>query len=156
MANWLTNLPLVLLGLRNAISKDTDQSAAQAVYGRQLNVPGCIFENIFDVSDAKIPKRDFQRKDVFLPNSLQTCDYVWLRKPGLQSSLSRPYSGPYKVLDRNMDNHTIKINYKGNHETVTMERIKPAWGIDEINAKEVQISLTKTKTVSFENENMCS
>lgn len=84
----LAELPPLLLGLRNAISKHTGASAAQAVFGRQLIVPGCIFEGIFDVDSIPSPKRSFFRRDSYVPEDLKTCAHVWIRRLGLVSSVA--------------------------------------------------------------------
>ena len=133
--NWLKHLPMILLGLRNSISEDTKCSAAQIVYGRQLNIPNFIFNQEYDVFRNPMPNRNFERKDEFVPESLKNCKYVWLKKPGILPSLARPYSGPYKVLSRNFVNHTMTIESRGLEETVTMERIKPAWNLEHLNAE---------------------
>ena len=126
---WLKNLPLVLLGLRNAVSQDTGCSAAQAVFGRQLSIPNCVFDEKYDLSQHTLPTRNFERKDAYIPDKLKTCTHVWLRKTTVRS-LERPYVGPYKVESRNFDNHTIVLKVLGSCETVSMERVKPAWGIE--------------------------
>ena len=131
--DWLSNLPLVLLGLRNSISKDTGHSAAQAVYNQQLNIPGCVFENEYNPIKYEPPKREFIRKHTYIPQQLKTCEYVWLRKEGLHPSLTRPYSGPYKVLYRNFDYNTFIIKTPNSEETISLERLKPAWGVEDCN-----------------------
>ena len=128
--NWLANLPLVLLGLRNAISKDTGTSAAQATFGRQLSVPGCVFEDKYNMEEISCPTRSFTRKDAYVPEALKTCTHAWLRKHGMIPSLSRPYHGPYEIVDRNHDNHTVTLSVGGNNQVVSMERIKPAFGVE--------------------------
>ena len=144
--NWLRNLPLTLLGLRNAISKDTGISAAQAVFGRQLSIPGCVFDGVFDVNDVKI-RRDFERKDSNVPNALKICTHVWLRKSGSQPSMTRPYIGPFKVEHRCFETHTMIISTRDKKETVSMERIKPAWGVDDQQASPHALN---TNHVTFE------
>ena len=149
--DWLKNLPLVLLGLRNAVSKDTGISAAQATFGRQLNIPGCIFDNVFNLDDVALPQRDFKRNDAYIPEALKTCTHVWLRKSGLQPSLSRPYSGPFKVISRNFDSNSLTVCFKGMLETVAMERVKPAWGLEDMHTYNTTIIHThKDRKVTFD------
>ena len=124
---WLSDLPLVLLGLNNSVAEDTNCSAAQTVFNRQLNIPNCIFQGEYDIANACPPKRDFTRNYSHVPKELQTCEYVWLRRPTLTSSLHRPYVGPYKVLHRNFTNHTMTLVINHKEEVVTMERVKPTW-----------------------------
>ena len=124
---WLKNLPWVLLGLRNSISDDTNLSAAQRVYGHQLNIPGCVFETDLLIPHSSVPNREFVRESSHVPKDLSSCEYVWLRKPSLGSTLSRPYMGPFQVLSRNFDKNIIELNIKGRKETVNIERVKPAY-----------------------------
>ena len=144
--DWLKNLPLVLLGLRNAISKDTGQSSSQAVYGRQLNVPGCIFDDESCAENSSLPQRNFIRRDAFVPESMERCTQVWIGKHGIQPSLVRPYSGPYQVLKKNFDNHTLTVMLNGKSESISMERCKPVWSL--LDPEETKDSHKKA-SVSF-------
>lgn len=140
---WLTDLPLVLLGLNNAISDDTDCSAAFATFGRQLSIPGCVFDNNFGLSDAE-PERRYTRHDAFVPQQLKSCTHVWLRRGIPCKNLQRPYIGPYKVINRNFENHTMTIEVNGAHQLVTMERVKPHLQISILTANN-----HAAKTVTF-------
>ena len=133
-STWLRDLPLVMLGLNNSISQEFNSSAAQRVYGRQLAVPNCIFNQQYDLADNALPERSFTRSASFVPDGLRTCTHVWLRRGGLISNLQRPYLGPYKICTRNFSNHTLDIYVGSKVETVSMERIKPAFGIHDINS----------------------
>lgn len=133
--NWLRNLPLVLLGLRNAISEDTGVSAAQSTFGRQLNIPGCIFEGEMDVLQEKLPPRMHRRSNPHVPDSLSTCTHVWILKPGMRPSLTRPYEGPFRVLSRNLQSNYFVVNVKGIEETIPMERLKPAWTVQNFHVR---------------------
>ena len=128
-------MPLVLLGLNNSISDDSNFSAAQIVYSRQLAIPNCIFDKHFDLADYSLLERIFTRNSAYVPRELRTCAHVWLQRGTSASNLQRPYAGPYKVFDRNCDNHTMRIFIDSHLETVAMERVKPAFGIPGINVK---------------------
>ena len=152
---WLKDLPLVLLGLNTAISDDVHLSAAQIVYGRQLAIPNCIFDQNFDLSEYSLPERRFSRSSTFVPRELKTCKYIWLQRGIPASNMQRPYVGPYKVLDRSFEKHTIRIFVNNKLETVAMERVKPAFNISDCNALSKQTSSTTHtpnpthKTVTF-------
>ena len=141
------NLPLVLLGLRNSVSADTNLSAAQAVYGRPLNVPNCIFEDIGDIWSESTPKRAFSRANAYIPKDLTTCEYIWVKKPTLGSSLSRPYIGPFKVISKDFDKHVIVVLIKGQKETIAMERVKPAIVLEHIHTHTLTLAVSQLMTV---------
>ena len=149
---WLRALPLILLGLRNSVCKDTNCSAAQAVYGRTLNIPGCVFENESSSWPTMNPKRNPERSNSFVPKELEQCEHVWIKKPTLGSTLSRPYMGPFKVLNRNLKYNTIDIDIKGKRETVALERVKPAFGILTVSSDgtyKAQALKNTARTITF-------
>ena len=145
---WLKNLPLVLLGLRNAVSQDTGCSAAQAVFGRQLSIPNCVFDGEYDLLQYKPPTRKFDRKNAYIPIKLKTCTHAWLKKTTVKS-LERPYAGPYRIHSRNFKNHTLVLNIGNTFETVSMDRVKPAWGIEDAHTASPLFSQPPPKTVTF-------
>ena len=59
----------------------------------------------------------------YIPKALKHASYVWLRQEVKHSSLQRPYSGPYKVLQQHDKYFTI--NYNGKNQNVTIDRLKP-------------------------------
>lgn len=144
---WLRDLPLVLLGLRNGISDDTGRSAAQSVFGRQLSVPNCIFEGEYNLDNIIQPQRKPNRPDSYLPPGLRSCKYVWLKKATSPSSLSRPYQGPYEVIKRDFNNHTVVISITGTTQVVSMERVKPCW--TDGNLPNVSTACLHSKCVTF-------
>jgi len=128
--SWVDALPLIILGLNNAISNDTNNSAAQATFQRQLSIPGCIFDNIYDLNKYTPPSRTHHTTNFHIPKSLYSCKYIWLRKPGIIKSLDRPYKGPFEVISRNFDENTLTIFYNNAEEVVSMSLVKPAFLLD--------------------------
>jgi transposase InsO family protein len=124
--DWVNDLPLILLGLNNAVSEDTGTSASQAVYGRLLDIPNCVFEHQVPMTPAA-PYRNYQRTNAHLPRALLRCKYVWVRRKS-KTSLQQPYRGPYKVLQRNFDNNTFQIQDEHKQKWINLQRLKPAIG----------------------------
>ena len=134
--NWLDELGWVLLGLRTAPKEDLEASVAELVYGETLRVPGEFFSH----STSSPNNLDTLRSQVqsFLPkatsnhgrctsqihSSLLTSKYVFIRCDSLRKPLQRPYSGPYKVLERK--EKTFLVNMSGRSEHISIDRLKPA------------------------------
>ena len=64
---------------------------------------------------------------VYVPPDLRTCPAVYLRTDAVKRPLQRPYTGPHTVLQRE-DKHFV-IDKDGRRESVTIDRLKPAYGI---------------------------
>ncbi|CAG4959956.1 unnamed protein product [Parnassius apollo] len=138
---WTEILPLVLLGIRSAWKEDLKTSAAELVYGEPLRLPGEFFvpspDFTADIKDfasrlrrhmANLTPRPATwhgTKTFYIPKDLQTAEYVFLRQGPATPSLESPYSGPYKVLERGLK--TFKLMIKGMENTVTIDRLKPAY-----------------------------
>ncbi|XP_049857510.1 uncharacterized protein LOC126338393 [Schistocerca gregaria] len=142
--SWPEALPLVLLGLRTAVKEDLQCSSAELVYGEQLRVPGefivpastqpfapelCMqFARQLSVRMRNIkptnPVRHGDRR-VFVHKDLQATSHVWLRDNTVRPPLVSSYCGPYRVITRR--SHSFKIDKDGKEETVSIERLKPAY-----------------------------
>lgn len=146
--SWFVELPTVMLGLRAACQADSNfMSAAEFTLGHCLRLPGefCADSNVkVDNPQPYITRlRDtlnkFRPKDRKLDNSnsifvhadLSSCSHVFLRIDAVRRPLTPPYSGPYKVIERNSKNFKILINDKVS--TVSVDRVKPAYIFDETN-----------------------
>lgn len=139
--NWTEILPLVLLGIRSAWKEDVKASAAELVYGEPLRLPGEFFNpsptGFTDVTDFAVRLRLFMSKlapepasrhgqrPFYVPSSLETAEYVFLRQDAVQRPLDPPYAGPYKVIKRGKK--TFKIAIQSREATVTIDRLKPAY-----------------------------
>lgn len=65
------------------------------------------------------------KKRAFYYKNLATCSHVFLRNDAVKQLLKRPYSGPYKAVQRISDKiYALDIN--GKTINVTVERLKPA------------------------------
>ena len=143
--SWLDVLPTVLLGLRTAIKEDIGHSPAELTYGTQLKVPGEFFFSNIDRSvepTTFVEKlRDHMRKlrptpashhirqSTFVHTELSKCSHVFLRDDTVRRPLQQPYTGPHLVLSRTAK--TIKVNVGGRETTVNIDRVKPAFILQE-------------------------
>ena len=139
---WMESLPLVLLGIRTAIKEDLRFSTAELVYGTTLRLPG----EFITPSSSSIPLdyNDYiTRLRCFMTNlkatpprtpgicpsfvspALTKASHVFVRRDSVKRPLQRPYDGPYKVLQRTGKYYTLDIN--GTHDTVSIDRLKPAF-----------------------------
>ena len=129
--NWLTQLPIILLGLRMRPDED-GTSAFSRVTGEQPLVPHILPANFsltqLAIELHKLPfnlklTRKAQR-DVHLPEVLKNCSHVWLRIDRIRRPLEAPYQGPFPVVARQEDTFTILI--KDKKHVVSIDRVKPA------------------------------
>ena len=141
---WTKALPAVLLGMRCAWRADLETTSAELVYGETLRLPGEFLAESAEtlqpptglIQDLRQhfqalrpnPPRRHSKKKTFVFQDLQTAKYVFVRRGGVQGILQTPYDGPFPVIRRN--ERTFIVNVRGKAETVTTERIKPAYLID--------------------------
>lgn len=113
--HWKEELPFVLLGIRSAIKEDLNCTPAEMVYGQTLRLPGELFDNSknndVDISDfvtrlratmdnlLPTDTRKTPQNNLFIPKSLETCDFVFVRVDKVKTGLMPPYEGPYKVFN---------------------------------------------------------
>ena len=142
---WFWKLPSVLLSLRTTLKPDLGASPAEMLYGEPLSVPGSILSSApsddeqlqqqqrqtlanlrLEVARLQpVPTSAHRRQNVRLPEDLQSCTHVFIRKPPIQTGLSAPYSGPYRVLSR--QEHFFRVSIPGRGaESVALARLKPA------------------------------
>ncbi|CAG4969802.1 unnamed protein product [Colias eurytheme] len=144
--SWLVELPTVMLGLRAACQADTDNiSAAEFALGHCLRLPGefCSDKSTkIDNPHSFITKlRDTLNKikpikracknsnSTFVHADLNSCSHVFLRVDAVRRPLTPPYSGPYKVLERN--SKVFKILIDNRECNVSIDRLKPAYILEE-------------------------
>lgn len=145
--NWTTALPFVLLGLRTTHKPELNVSPAELVYGETLRLPGELvdpstvpkvdadsphFINMLRERMAQIrpqPASWHGERPVFVHKELNKCTHVMLRREGVKPALTPPYTGPHKVINRGEKTFEIIVNGKRN--VVSVDRVKPAFVIDE-------------------------
>ncbi|XP_066947151.1 uncharacterized protein [Macrobrachium rosenbergii] len=110
--NWKYQLPWVLLRLRTAPRANGDPSSAEKVYGETLVVQGeLVAEDRDDVGMQRLCdrvgkfapcQRTFtNRTSPFTPPGLSSTTHVFVRDDAVRPPLTRPYRGPFLVLERN-------------------------------------------------------
>jgi len=140
-SNWLELLPMIMLGIRSTIKQDISAAPAQLVYGTSLRLPGDFVTlsaggNDGEASDLATRLRDSMSKLIpteprvahrpwFIPESLDKCEFVFVRNAPISKALDPPYDGPFKVVSRTYK--TITIERSGKKDTITIDRVKPAF-----------------------------
>ena len=143
-SDWMSNLPLVLLGIRTSTRDSSCVSPAHLLYGSPLRLPGEFFcpapENqrisTSDfvlrlqraIKDSVPAPAEFHSSSrgmrTAVPASLATCLGVFVRVDAVKRPLSPPYVGPYRVLQRS-DKTFVLLKENGKAWTVSVDRLKP-------------------------------
>lgn len=130
---------MILLTLRTLMKEDIKASPAELVYGTNLTLPADLviqsdsqptiefITNLKNVMNMLIPNQTSWHRDEkpFVPADISTCKYVFLRNDSVKPSHTRPYDGPYEVINRS--DKLITISAKNRHTTVSIDRVKPAY-----------------------------
>ena len=150
---WYWRLPCVMLAIRTTLKPDVGASPSDLVYGEGLAVPGellppnpatepqLVRQRAAALSDLRLevsrlqpaPTSAHRRPQTHMPDALERCSHVFIRRAPVGSSvnpcLAAPYNGPFKVLSRNATNFKVALP-SGRHEVVAIARIKPAVSSD--------------------------
>lgn len=139
-SNWLTALPLVMLGIRSTFKPDISASTAEMVYGTNLYLPGELIapsDNTPIATDfVSVLRRQMStlrpthtkstsRQTTYISEHLHTCTHVFIRRDTVRTSLVPPYFGPCEVIQRYSKTFKVKIGDKC--EIVSIDRLKPAF-----------------------------
>uniref|UniRef100_A0A0K8UV92 RNA-directed DNA polymerase n=1 Tax=Bactrocera latifrons TaxID=174628 RepID=A0A0K8UV92_BACLA len=137
---WTTYLPLILLGLRSAFKVDIGCTPAELVYGTPLRLPSDFFIEQRGPANESETVRELRRimqdirpvdtawhttKTPFVHSGLKTCEHVFIRDDSVKPSLSPPYRGPYKVVQRTPKYFIVEVN--AGKTKVSVDRLKPAF-----------------------------
>jgi transposase InsO family protein len=144
-ADWETQLPWVMLGIRAAPKDDCGVSAAEAVFGQALVLPGQFLASSSPAVDAgqpsfseqlksdlvsfcPLPLRERSYADVAraVPSTLLTAPFVYIRRDGVAPALSSRYEGPYKVISTTPKYFRVAIGSQS--VVVSVDRLKPHLG----------------------------
>ncbi|XP_059474602.1 uncharacterized protein LOC132196152 [Neocloeon triangulifer] len=142
-ADWMTALPLVLLGLRSVFKEDLNTTPSLLVYGEELRLPGTFFvrptpQQAADLAAQlrhhfatllPIPAAHHGGKSFFVHPDLATATHVFLRTDAVRGALEKPYTGPYPVVMRHAKSFVIEV--KGKPKVVTIDRLKPCYQLSE-------------------------
>ncbi|CAN8014511.1 unnamed protein product, partial [Ixodes persulcatus] len=135
-------LPIVLLSLRATHKADIDCTPAELVYGGLLRLPGEFFNSSHNPTEydpasyatqlrasmraiRPVHSRSQQPHALYVPNDLMTSSHVFVRRDTVRKQLECPYDGPFRVMDRHAKYFRLDIN--GHNETVSVDRLKPAF-----------------------------
>ena len=143
--SWSPSLPWVLLGIWNAPRLETATSTAEVLVGTPLRVPGLCFQseqggrstakeqleraraNVEAFSPKALDLRWF-KESPFISKTLRMADYIYVRDDRLgKPSLAARYTGPFKVLEKNWDNHTFLLEIGKKEDAVSLARLKAAF-----------------------------
>ena len=116
--NWVEELSAVLLGLRTPVKEGLGTSAAEAVYGEPLRLPGCLVSTATDppspafIDDGRrhayglffTPATHHGSKGISRsPEALRAASNVLVCQDQVCPPLTRPYKGPYRVISCSQD-----------------------------------------------------
>ncbi|XP_066963176.1 uncharacterized protein [Macrobrachium rosenbergii] len=133
--DWKYQLLWVLLELRTAPRANGDLSAAEKIYGEPLVVPGeLVTEDRHNPSVQRLSnivgkfapcKRTYTGRSVaFTPPGLSSTTHVFVRDDAVRPSLTRPYRGPFLVLERN--NKAFRLALRRKDDWMSVNCIKPS------------------------------
>ncbi|XP_034240084.1 uncharacterized protein LOC117644578 [Thrips palmi] len=141
--HWTDALPLVLLGIRNAFKEDIQATTAELVFGEKLRLPGELIAAPPDINVEKsefaatlqqhfqrlrpVPASRHANPSSFVYRDLAQATHVLLRVDKVRRSLEAPYTGPYRIISRSDDGKSIVLDIKGKPNTVSIDRVKPAY-----------------------------
>ena len=144
-SNWFWRLPMTLLALRTTVKTDLGASPSDLVYGEGVSVPGQLLPSAPIPEEELIrrqrrtlshlrmevermqptPTSAHRRPPVHVPEELSTCTHVFVLRGGVQPTLTTPYDGPYRVLDRTPEG--FKVEFPGRaSDIVALSRLRPA------------------------------
>lgn len=139
---------------------DLHCSSAELVFGQTLRLPGEFFikshvdaeipyfltrlHDTFDNLDFTNPKRHILHKSFVSPD-LFNCKFIFLRKARLKPAFSPLFEGPYEVVSRT--NKLITVMKRGKALTVSIDRVKPAYLLNNVVDQPASIV---TKKVRFQ------
>ena len=142
---WYWRLPCSLLAIRTTLKPDVGAAPCELVFGDALSVPGQLLSSRPTEDEQATQRAETQdnlRLEVerlqpirmsahrtapmHIPEDLQNCTHVFVRRGGIHSSLTTPYTGPHRVVSRAGNNFRIDFPGKGT-ENVALARLKPAF-----------------------------
>ena len=138
-------------------------SPAERVYGQPLTVPGEFFPNSNPQEDlttlrkqvtnfGPFPPSHQQKAQTHIPPAFSTTTHAFIRVNKHRQPLTKPYTGPFKILRRR--SHSYKLDINGKPDWIALSRLKPAYMDQEDDTKYSQVGRPlKTRVIyntSFE------
>ena len=138
-SDWVSHLPLVLLGLRFVPKEDTGFSISEAFYVSALTIPGEFLDG------SELPSSQFlsriqkvisgfsvppphhvpKQAPAKVPVPLSTTQFIFVREDACKPSLAPLYRGPYWVLERWSKFFCLQIGQK--LDSVLVDRLTPVF-----------------------------
>ena len=132
---------MVLLGIRTAWRVELDASPAELTFGTALHLPGEFVESsgknfiesdflanlqkqMNELAPVQTSNHATQRRER-VPASIDSADFVFVRRDARAPPLTRPYTGPFRVITRHEKYFEIEMN--GKKDSVSIDRLKPAF-----------------------------
>lgn len=137
--SWTDVLPTILLSHRSTLKEDLGATPAEMLFGTTVRLPGEFFDNTEPiqpnefVDQLRIIMRQHQHRpgtnhntarESYVQPTLATAKFVYVRVDYVKQPFTRPYEGPFKVLQRKSATFIIEI--KGKKEEISIERLRAA------------------------------
>ncbi|XP_070167301.1 uncharacterized protein [Polyergus mexicanus] len=132
------------MGIRAAWKEDINATTAELVYGEPIRLPGQFLAGKSNDTEDKTSlvnrlrsimtklspaiKRHGQRA-TFIYKDMDKAAKVFVQHSAPSGPLQLPYDGPYEVLNRNEKTYKIRMNNKT--VNVSIDRLKPAYTMEE-------------------------
>ena len=130
---------MVLLGVRSAWRADLECSPAELTFGTALHLPGEFVETKNVQYDHEFlrqlqkqmgqilpkPTSDHSKVQFRVPNALEGAKFVFIRRDARAPPLTRPYTGPFKVVQAHPKYFELEVN--GKADKVLIDRLKKAY-----------------------------
>ena len=144
--DWVSALPMVLLGWRNTFHVSTGTSPAKLLFGIGTAFPSEFFSSTYsDIphETLEVTRKHFLDSDTnptfgatptqksYVPKALYSSKFVWLQARDTHHMKPR-YIGPFKIICLR-DNNTITIQKDDKQHTINIDKVKPAFGFDDDN-----------------------
>ena len=165
---WTISLPIVMLGIHSCVKEDIGHSPAELVFGTPMRLPGTFMDS--STGSDTVSQRDFatQLREVMSklqpvqprhPKSLKTfisqdlleCSHVFIRVDAVKKAVQARYEGPFKVEKRTRKTFFVLRN--GKLESISIDRVKPAYLLDTSSANSVT-SILKRSVSSATKKNL--
>ncbi|XP_018377797.1 PREDICTED: uncharacterized protein LOC108770613 [Trachymyrmex cornetzi] len=139
------------MGIRAATREDLQATSAELVLGETIRLPGQFLtttsrRNQEEHDYLKTLKKAMEHlqprlrrhgeEATFIFKDLTKTPKVFLRRDAPSRALQAPYDGPYEVLQR--DEKTYKLRIKGKSVRVSIDRLKPAYTLEETTDTETK------------------
>jgi hypothetical protein len=146
-------------GIRTSFKADLQASVAELVYGEPLRIHGELLTPAKHPVDPAylttqlhqhmthlrpVPATHHANPGTFMHKDLTNCTHVFLRQDSASRALQPPYSGPYQVLSRK--DKPLKLLVRGKPITVSADRVKPAYILNEDDSGHTTPKPTDTAT----------